>query len=564
MTAVRGLAQARVSPLALEVAGAAALALVLALPVAFAARLASPEAVWAAVALGAACFGAVCLALERRPLLPVGTFLLWVATQRTAAALVAPHAEGEAVQALLAYKEAMYLALLAAGLTAATRRALAGQRLALTWPDLLALAFLALVGLHFLVSSAPFEDRLTYLRRWWAPCLLYLAGRLLWPDGVAWRRAAVAFLALMAAVAAFGLVERFVLPPSFWTSSVPSVDLYRRLAEAGAIPPDWVFVYRGLPDGVLVSLPLEVPVRRLVSTFVEPTTLAFALALAVTLTSGLMLAARGRGRWAWAAVLPLLAAALLFTTGRGGVLASLAGTGLSAATWAGQAWRRRARTSGRAFGAFLAPLVVPALVGAALASGLAVFSASHLPARAQVEDFLLWSANMPPPQAIPGTPEGAIAGSPPPAFDHPPGSAAEGASRHLQGLREGLEEALRSPLGRGLGQAGVWSEAPEVGGESTIGAMAAQLGLPGLLLWAAFAVALVVGLVGAGLRQEGDLSALVVALGWAHLGLLVASWFTESASGVTGVAPYFLLGGWALATWGPRAWLSLPRGRGVA
>ncbi|HXG41253.1 MAG TPA: hypothetical protein VNL95_00810 [Dehalococcoidia bacterium] len=562
MTAVQGQAGARVSPLALEAAGAAALAAALALPVALTALLAPAEAAWAVVGLGATSFGGASLALERRPLVPVGAFLLWTATQRTAAALVAPWAEAEAVQALLAYKEAMYLALLAAGLAATARRLLAGQRLDLLWADLLALGFLGLVGVHFLVSDAPSDDRLAYLRRWWAPCLLYLAGRLLWPDGAAWARGVVVYLALMGAVASFGLVERFALAPSFWTGLVPSVDLYRRLAEAGAIPSDWLFVYRGLPDGVLVSLPLEVPVRRLVSTFVEPTTLAFALALGVTLASGMLTAAQGRGRWAWAGVLGLLTAALVFTTGRGGILAALVGMALLALACALAAWRGTRREVWRVLGAWAAILAPLGLAGATLALGLVVFSASHVPARAEVEDFLLWSANMPPPQAAPGPAPGATGASPPPAFDHPPGSAAEGASRHLSGLREGLEEAVRSPLGLGLGRAGVWSEAPEVGGESTIGALAAQLGLPGLSLWAAFALALALGLVRLGLRPGDGPTCPLLALGSAHLGLLAASWFTESASGVTGVAAYFLLAGWALGIWGREGWASLRIGGG--
>jgi hypothetical protein len=541
MTAVRGLAQARASPLALEAAGASALATALALPVSLAALLAPAEAVWAAVGLGAAAFGAAALALERRPLLTVGAFLLWTALQRTAAALVAPQAEAEAVQALLAYKEAMYLALLAAGLAAMGRRLLAGGGLPLLWTDALALAFLALVGLGFLLSDAPLDDRLTYLRRWWAPCLLYLAGRLLWPDGAAWRRASLAFVILMMAVAAFGLLERFALPPSFWMSQLPAVALYRRLTEAGAIPTDWLFVYRGLPDGVLVALPLEVPVRRLVATFLEPTTLAFALALAVTLTAGLLAGARGGRRWAWGAALGLLTAALLFTTGRGGALAALVGlAGL------GGAWALRGLRPALGLWAALAP------AGVALALGLAVFSASHLPARPEVEGFLLWSANMPPPQ--PGAPAPPGGGPLPPAFDHPPGSAAEGASRHLSGLREGLEQALRSPLGLGLGQAGVWSQAPEVGGESSLGALAAQLGLPGLGLWLAFVLALALGLARAARQQgEGPAAAPLLALAAAQLGLLAASWLTESASGVTGVAPYYLLSGWGLGIWGVRA-----------
>lgn len=554
------LARAGMPAPAVEAMVAVALAAALALPASLAALWGPPEAAWTVVGAGALSFGLAALWAWRRPLPAVGAFFLWTAMQRVTAALVAPHAEAESVQALLAYKDAMYLALLAAGVAAVVPRLVAGERQPVLWTDGLALAFMALVGAHFLLSDASLDDRLTYLRRWWAPCLLYLAGRLLWASRPSWRQGVMAFVAVMAAVAAFGLVERFLLPPSFWTGAVNAVALYERLVEAGAIPRSWLFVYRGMPDGVLVSLPQEVPVRRLVSTFVEPTTLAFSLALASLLAAAATLTARNGARWAWGTVAGVCVAALAFTFGRGGMLAALVGLAALGLASAGLAWRGgpgglRPLSLGRP-AAVLGPL---ALV---LAAGIVVSTRATVPARGDVQDFLLWSSNMPPPQVAAAPLPAPEVGPPPPAFDHPPGSAAEGAERHLGGLREGLESAFRHPLGLGLGQAGVLTEAPEVGGESTIGALAAQLGLPGLILWPLFSLAVSAGLGLAAAREaEGLGRAWLLALATAHLGLLVAAWFTESASGVTGVAPYYLLAGWGLGTLGAGAGLALGQRR---
>ena len=61
----------------------------------------------------------------------------------------------------------------------------------------------------------------------------------------------------------------------------------------------------------------------------------------------------------------------------------------------------------------------------------------------------------------------------------PPGSTSEGASTHLRGLTSGLEEMVDTPLGRGLGATGNWGRTVGAGNESTVGVVAAQLGIIG-------------------------------------------------------------------------------------
>jgi len=188
------------------------------------------------------------------------------------------------------------------------------------------------------------------------------------------------------------------------------------------------------------------------------------------------------------------------------------------------------------------------LVAIFLLSTLAVtsLSFSQFPnRRAQVQDVLSSEyVSGFPPREVPLTP--------------PPGEPLDpGAQAHINGLFTGLEKMWEEPLGAGLGTAGGWSQAPEVGGESTVGTVAAQLGAPGLVLWLAFHLALVASLAHAALRlrraRQIIWSDLLLALAGALLGLSVIAWFSESASGLLGNALYFLFAGWAISVVTPTA-----------
>ena len=91
------------------------------------------------------------------------------------------------------------------------------------------------------------------------------------------------FVAIAVGVAAFGLVERFALDLSFWRDTVDATTFYGKQVESGLLPQNWTVIYRGVPDGIFIALPLQEPVRRLVSTYLEPTTLSSLLALALLL-----------------------------------------------------------------------------------------------------------------------------------------------------------------------------------------------------------------------------------------------------------------------------------------
>lgn len=506
------------------------------------------------------------LATFRRPALFIGVMVLWLALQRILAAAIAPDVSGDMIRWLLLYKEGVYMVLVAAGAVLMAARYLAGQRelTVLLLADALAIAFLALLAIAFLLSPADFTPRLTYLRRFAAPVFLYLGGRMLAAEEIELRRALQLTMGVILAVAVFGLVERFLLGVSFWQDGIDATAFYSRQIEAGLIPAGWLFVYRGVPDGVFIALPVEVPVRRLVSTFLEPTTLGSFLAFGLLLA--LLAPPPGRrGRRVAIAVSLLLALALTATLSRGGMLVAVAGSGFFLAVRALEGWRRFPWRT------YAPAMPILGLLGLGIL--LTTLSFSQTPSlKSRIQDVLETSAvsGLSGNRAVEG--QAAAADAPvtgaPDSAEHPPGSTAEGVERHLSGLSSGLDSLRDDPVGSGLGTTGNWSEAPGEGGESMIGTLASQLGVAGFALWLAFVGSSLAALAQVSVRARASGQAvradILLALAAAFFGLHITSWFSESASGLLGNALYFLFAGWALALAAPVAarpsfrWLPQP------
>jgi hypothetical protein len=518
---------------------------------------------------------AVAVATFRTPALFIGVMIIWFALQRLIVALIAPHVSADLVRLLLTYKEGFYLILLAAAAVSLAMRHLRGERAlpALLAADAIAVAFLAWLGLVFISDPQSSSPELTYLRRFAAPVLLYLGGRLLIAHRDQLLDSARLLVAVAVGVALFGLVERFVFDVAFWRDTLEAATFYGKQVESGLLPQNWTVIYRGVPDGIFIALPLETPVRRLVSTYLEPTTLSSLLALALLL---LVLVpdlawSRARSLPARAAVVAAVLAlgiAVVATLSRGGMVTFVCATGfVLAARWL----RLGARLPSIPLPLVLLPLV------ALMAFGIAITSFDDVPARQTVRDVLATRAvsglaNGP---GVIGVDEPAVtdtAATPPddpnaPLQEieaHPPGSTAEGASTHLRGLTSGLEEMVDDPLGRGLGTTGNWGRTVGAGNESTVGVIAAQLGIIGFLLYTGFFATVIVSLVFASWRQTGLWSDLPLVLAGAMLGLFIVSWVSESASGLLGNAFYLLFAGWALALATPAAerfrWRWLPSG----
>jgi hypothetical protein len=292
-----------------------------------------------------------------------------------------------------------------------------------------------------------------------------------------------------------------------------------------------------------------VPVRRLVSTYLEPTTLSSFLAFALLLLVFVPDLAWRRGGTLWRAAVTVaifaLDIAVVATLSRGGMVTFLAG----AAFVVGIGWLR----SPRRLPSIPRPLLlVP--IAALMAAGFAITSFDDPPAGGAVRDVLATGA-------VSGLDDEPTGVEPVPTVDtaapleeievHPPGSTAEGASKHLRGLTSGIEEMFEDPLGRGLGATGNWSETPGAGNESTLGVLAAQTGVLGFGLYIGFFAAAITSLVVAAWRQRGLRADLTLALAGAMFGLFVVSWVSESASGLLGNAFYLLFAGWALSLASP-------------
>jgi hypothetical protein len=519
-------------------------------------------AVWAVLVLDLVALFTFAVATHSRPALFLGVLFFWFGLQRIFIAILSPHVDADSVRLLLTYKEGFTLILPAAAAGGVYLRWKMGEAALtlLVLTDALAVAWLSLLVVHFVLAGDPSTPELTYARRFAAPVLLYLGGRMLVPLAGQLTQSLNLLVAIAIAVAVFGLVERFALGVGFWATTIDAATFYEQQVRSGLLPENWTVIYRGVPDGIFIALPLEVPVRRLVSTFLEPTTLgtflAFALILLLLVPGlGTELTAN-RKRLALAGVL-ILTLALVATLSRGGMLTVLAAGALFVGV---RILQGRGSSQGL-------PLLLGAAVALILSAGVAITTFSSFPGDEAVRSLLETRgvsglAAEPVSSAEPG--DGA-----PPAPDtqqpgeleeievHPPGSTAEGASKHVDGLESGLDHMLGDPLGAGLGAAGNWSSSPEAGGESAVGVVAAQLGAAGLLLYLGLSISAVVSLVVVAWRCRDPLGDVALATAGALFGLLVVSFVTESAFGLLGNAPYFIFGGWVLA-------IALPLSRQVS
>ena len=390
---------------------------------------------------------AVAVATFRTPALFVGVIILWFALQRLVVALIAPHVSPDLVRLLLTYKEGFYAILLAAGAASVAMRQLRGERAlpVVLAADFIALGFLAWLALVFISDPQSSSPELTYARRFAAPVLFYLGGRLLIPRREQLLESVKLLLAVAAAVALFGLLERFALDVGFWRSTVEATTFYEKQVESGLLPENWTVIYRGVPDGIFISLPLEVPVRRLVSTYLEPTTLSSFLAFALLLLVFVPDLAWRRGgtfsRAAVAVAIFALGIAVLATLSRGGMVTFLAG----AALVVGVGCLR----SPRSLPSIPRPILLLPVAGL-MVLGFTITSFDDPPAGGAVRDVLAT-------RAVSGLDDEPAGIEPVPTVDtaapleeievHPPGSTAEGASKHLRGLTSGLEEMFERSAG---------------------------------------------------------------------------------------------------------------------
>jgi hypothetical protein len=396
----------------------------------------------------------------RRPVWVLHVFVVGLALHNfVMAELWAAGLRGAALTVVSAWKEALLALALVAVVRA--RRRLPFDGLAADW---LALAFGAFVVLYALLpqnwlgGGATHKGVLYGLRDDLIPVGAYFLGRGLELTVPEVRRLGMTILATAAGVAVFGLVDIFAIPLSWWRGSGAPGWFHQQLG----------FDYQGLsylPENFVYNTGNNLPIRRLVSTFLSPLATSYVLVVALLLVAAWWVRARPRGGrmvaafWGTAA---LLFAGLLWTHSRSSYLALA--VGLLAFAWA----RRERRV---------------AVVGAAIA--VVVLGAVFVKAYSHLGPATTFTPSEIAIQEREAQGAGAAVGS--------AGVEDASTSSHWQSLKAGIRTVLHHPQGFGLGNSG--STAARTGvtvkaGESTYTQIGVDTGLAGALVFIAWSLVL--------------------------------------------------------------------------
>ena len=324
----------------------------------------------------------------------------------------------------------------------------------LPWPlratDWLALAFGAFVVLYgvlpqsWLGGGATDKGVLYAARHDLLPVGAYFLGRGLHLTERERSRLCHTVLATAAFVATFGLIDVYLVPLSFWRHASGWFSDQLGLTYAGV---------SGLPENFVYNAGNGVVFRRLTSTFLSPLATSYLLIVALFFIPM-------RRRWGLPLGL-LIFAALLWTHTRSALLALVVVLVLRAVV------RRRVRP--------LVWAVVVAMIGLAFVQGYdhfgprTHFTASELKVQER------------------------IAHEHPHASNDATSANESSTNEHLASLRAGARTVLHHPWGFGLGNSGVTAERTHVkveAGESTYTELGVETGVLGMLVFAAWSLAL--------------------------------------------------------------------------
>jgi hypothetical protein len=469
----------------------------------------------------------------RRPVWILQVFVVGLALHNfVMAELWAAGVRGRALDLVSAWKEL----LLALGIVLVLRTRGWSLRFHPRLVDWLAIAYGAVVLVwgvipqHFLDGAATHRGVVLGVRHDLLPVAAYFFGRGLAMTQRDLRRVGATILATASVVAAFGLIDIYAIPLSWWRHS-------------GA--PNWFtdqlgFNYQGLsglPENFVYNTGNEHPLRRLVSFFLSP------LATSYMLVTALLLSAAWLGRMRprlvlWIPTTALLFAGLLWTHSRSSYLALALGLAVFAAVRPGWRLALLAAAGGVVVSGFLFvrayPHIAPSTSYTPTELDCQRYHAHHpatpMDCARQVGAAALAGRSL----------KAASAGEP--AVN---GLSDASTESHWQSLRDGISTVLHHPQGYGPGNAG--STAARTGtaikaGESTYTELGVDTGLLGGLLFVAWSLALFVGL----LRCGGWIAATMTAM--LALGL---------QTDIIGV-PWVVFVVWPLAGWA----LSSSPGRG--
>jgi hypothetical protein len=374
------------------------------------------------------------------------------------AELWAAGVRGTALTVVSAWKEV----LLAVGLVLAVR-----ARGRLPWDrtatDRLAVAFGAVVLVyavlpqHWLGGGATHKGVLYAVRDDLVPVAAYFFGRALDLTRGDFRRLGWTIVATAVGVAAFGLVDVYAVPLSWW----------RHSGAPGWFTHQLGFAYQGLsnlPENFIYNTGNEHPLRRLVSTFLSPLAASylFVVALLACMAWWTRLRPRGRGLWLFGATVVVLFAGLLWTHSRSSYIALVVGLVVYAV-------RRR-----ESWVACVVAALAVVVLGAAF-----VKAYPHIgPTTTFTPVELAYQR-----AHAKGSGPAVSAG----------GAEDTSTSSHWRSLKAGIRTVVHHPQGFGLGNSGATAARTRVtvrAGESTYTQLGVDTGLVGALLFIAWSLAL--------------------------------------------------------------------------
>ncbi|HEY3543473.1 MAG TPA: O-antigen ligase family protein [Gaiellaceae bacterium] len=408
------------------------------------------------LALYALLLAVAAVAVWRRPVVALFLFLVGLALHNAVlAALYGAGIRGSTLTAIAAWKEILLAVALARVVCTAVRT----RTPPFVWrvADWLAVAFALLCVVYALIPQSALGGQAGHravalgLRHDVVPVGAYFLGRSLVVTRREWRALVWTLFGVAAAVAAWGLIDVYAIPISWWRQSAV-VDYFRK--HLG-------YDYHGtgnLPENFIYNVGGDRPfLRRLVTTFLSP--LASGYLFVVALLVGVR---RGRAALALAVV---VFAGLLWTFSRSSLVALAGGLVVLALL------RRSAF----------------ALGGAALVIVVAVAWAHAFPHIAPTGQFTRADLRYQHRQAEKG-PQGSFSAV---SEDEP------SLHEHWQSLKDGVRTMADHPQGYGLGNVGQVAsrtKTPLQAGESNYTELGVELGVLGSLLWIAWGLAVLVGL----------------------------------------------------------------------
>jgi len=423
---------------------------------------------------------AAAIAVWRQPLLALYLFIVGLALHNAVlAALYAAGVRGSTLTAIAAWKEILLAVALAhVGLDALRARRLPFRVGVADW---LALGFGALVVLYALIPQSALDGLAGHkaialaLRHDLVPVAAYFLGRSLLVGRDDLRRLGWTLLGVAAFVAGIGLIDVYAVSIGWWrTSSV--VDYFHRHlgynyhGTGVRTEPDHS-VY-GLPENFIYNVGGDKPfLRRLVSTFLSPLASGYVFVVALLIAF--------RVRRAAIALSVLVAAGLLWTFSRSSLVALAAGLVVLAAI------RRR-------------PVV---FVAAVAVIAVAIGWAHLFPKIGPKGRFT----------KVDVTYQQAIGKNGPKRFSAA-STSEPSLHEHWLALKGGVHTMIHHPEGYGLGNVGQTASrtgTPLKAGESNYTELGVELGVLGALLWTAWGLAVLIGLIR---KREARMAAAFAAI----------------------------------------------------